>query len=214
MSYIENERGNAAIFLLWLLGIVAILFIVTINIVKVYVVKEQANMAVEQAALAGTAVLLDKTKEAVKEFDTNPLYLLESEVQLIADGKSVSALIDDKQTDLMRAGWEEADAYIEAANEILPEKVQLYVFLKHELRDALTGSGFELSQTVERVLDNNNARLEDTEYELSNADWRVEVKSTVRFESISDNKYIKRFFEDIPQIGYGPTLKYLENVYR
>jgi hypothetical protein len=53
MKYVQNEKGNAAFYLLWLLGIVAIIFVLTINIIKVYVVKEHANLAVEQAALAG-----------------------------------------------------------------------------------------------------------------------------------------------------------------
>ncbi|MBM4763254.1 hypothetical protein [Bacillus sp. B15-48] len=218
MNYFKNERGNAAIFLLWLLGIVAIIFILTINIVKVYIVKEHANLAVEQAALAGTAVLLEKTKKAVKDFDTkptlDPLYILDREAQQTLDlGKSVSELIENRKNQLVGSGRAEADAYIKAANEILPVRVDRHYFLKKELKDAFGSLGSELSAAVIRVINDNDARQEDTVIELSNDHWRVEVESTVRFESISDNKYIMSFFEDIPQVGYGPTLSFLEKVY-
>ncbi|MDI3311265.1 MAG: hypothetical protein QJR05_07530, partial [Thermoanaerobacterium sp.] len=135
MKYVKNEKGNAAFYLLWLLGIVAIIFVLTINIVKVYVVKEHANLSVEQAALAGTAVLLEKTKESVEAFDTSidPLYLIQSSLQKKLDhNKSVGELIEDKKKNYMNNGVHEADAYIKAANEILPERLQKYSLLKYE----------------------------------------------------------------------------------
>jgi hypothetical protein len=218
MRYINNERGNAAIFLLWLLGIVAIIFLLTVNLVKVFIVKEHANVAVEQAALAGTSVLLDKTKEAVSEFDSkftlDPLYLADREAQRLADGgKSVSQLIEDKKTLLMSRGHGQGDAYIKAANDILPDRIKRHYFLRQELQHVLNYPGSEFTSAVVQVLDQNQARVEDTEIVLSSDDWRVEVKSTVRFESISDHEYIGEFVKDIPQVGYGPTLKYLENIY-
>jgi hypothetical protein len=41
----------------------------------------------------------------------------------------------------------------------------------------------------------------------------VEVKSTATFESVNDNKFVEYFERKIPQKGYGPKLKYLENIY-
>ena len=120
MTYLKNEKGNAVIFLLWLLGIVAIIFVLTINIVKVYIVKEHANLAVEQAALAGTSVLLEKTKEAIEEFDSKPdlLYLADRDLQRLADGgRGVGDLIEEKKLNYMAGGMDESNAYIKAANE-------------------------------------------------------------------------------------------------
>ncbi|EIJ79838.1 hypothetical protein PB1_05717 [Bacillus methanolicus PB1] len=220
MKYVQNEKGNATFYLLWLLGIVAIIFVLIINIVKVYIVKEHANLAVEQAALAGTAVLLEKTKEAVEEFDTStdPLYLIQSGLQKSTDnGNSVGDLIEEKKKEYMDNGADEADAYIKAANEILPEKLQKYSLLKYEFTKRFGSSGSEIPDkvrsTVQDIIIENKANTGDTEIEFSQEKWRLEIKSTTTFESISDHKFISKFLEDIPQEGYGPTLKYLESVY-
>ncbi len=222
MKHLKNENGNAAIYMLWLLGIVAVIFILTINIVKVYIVKEHANLAVEQAALAGTASLIEKTQEAIDKFDNrvtvDPLYLADREAQKLGDlGKNVGQLIEKKKIDYMNGGMGEADAFIKAANEILPKRIDRHPFLKKELRDSLGSSSndayYIFSSSVMEIINNNEARPQDTEMELSSIEWRVEVKSSVRFETISDNKFISKFVSDIPQKGYGPTLAYLENVY-
>ncbi|KAA9015975.1 pilus assembly protein TadG-related protein [Niallia endozanthoxylica] len=222
MKFVKNENGNAAIFMLWLLGIVAIIFVIIVNIIKVYVVKEQANLAVEQAALAGTAVLLEKTKEAVNEFDTrptvDPLYLADREVQKLTDsGKSVEMLIEEETEKYLARGMDEGDAYIKAANKILPSRVNGHPFLKKELKRSLglssSDAAYLFSSAVLKTIDENEAKTEKTEIELSREDWRVEVKSVVQFETISDQKFIASFLSEIPQKGYGPTLAYLENVY-
>jgi hypothetical protein len=215
MKYVQNEKGNAAFYLLWLLGIVAIMFVLTINIVKVYVVKEHANLSVEQAALAGTAVLLEKTKESVEAFDTS--IDLQSIAQKELDGRSVEMLIEDKKKNYMNNGNDEGDAYIKAANEILPERLQKYSLLKYEFTKRFGSSASEIPDkvrpTVQDIINENKANIEDTEINFSQDKWRLEIKSTATFESISDHKYISKFLEDIPQKGYGPTLKYLESVY-
>lgn len=220
MKWLNNERGNAAIFMLWLLGIVAIIFVLTINIVKVYIVKEHSSLSAEQAALAGTAVLIENTAQAIENYERNPNYLLIRELHEneLADGKPISALIEEKKNEYVNSGRDESAAYIEAANDILTKsRLNWNGFLKQELRRELseTKAGAEalVRSAVMNVINSNHARTEDTEISFSLDKWRVEVKSTVRFESVSDNKYISRFIEDIPQKGYGPTLAYMENVY-
>ncbi|WP_080848714.1 hypothetical protein [Cytobacillus gottheilii] len=220
MKWLNNERGNAAIFMLWLLGIVAIIFVLTINIVKVYIVKEHSSLSAEQAAFAGTAVLIENTAEAIENYESNPSYMLIREMHenALADGKPISALIEEKKNEYVNSGLDESAAYIEAANNILTKsRLNWNGFLKHELRNQLseTKAGAEaiIRSAVMDVITANHARPEDTEISFSLDKWRVEVKSTVRFESVSDNKYISSFVEDIPQRGYGPKLAYIENVY-
>ncbi|KAB2330090.1 hypothetical protein [Bacillus mesophilum] len=218
MKWLNNERGNAAIFMLWLLGIVAIIFVLTINIVKVYIVKEHSSLSAEQAALAGTAVLIENTAQAIENYERNPNYLLIREIHELAEGKSYSEQIEDKKNQYLSSGSDESTAYIKAVNEVLTqERLIENGFLKQELRRELseTKAGAEalVRSAVMNVINSNHARTEDTEISFSLDKWRVEVESTVRFESVSDNKYISRFIEDIPQKGYGPTLAYMENVY-
>jgi hypothetical protein len=220
MRYIENEKGNAAIYMLWLLGIVAVIFVLTVNIVKVYVVKEHANLAVEQAALAGTSVLLDKTMEAVEEFDSSPNldFFADRDLQRIAnEGKSIGQLLEERQSEHMAVDMDEADAYIKAANEILPENIKLYSSLRKEMKNKLGLTSPDLnsliSPTILDAISKNDGRTEQTEIEISTEKWRVEVKSSVQFEALSDQEFISRFVKDIPQKGYGPSLVYLKDIY-
>lgn len=220
MKQLNNERGNAAIYMLWLFGIVAIIFVLTINIVKVYIVKEHSSLSVEQAALAGTAVLIEKTSRAIENYETNPnpAYVAVRAVHELGEGKKISELIETQKNNYISSGYDESDAYIKAVNRVLSEsRLNWNGFLKKELRDELSdsasGAEYLVRPAVMSVIEKNNAREEDTEVSFSSDKWRVEVKSTVRFESVSDNKFISTFIEDIPQRGYGPTLAYIERVY-
>ncbi|MFE8703879.1 hypothetical protein ACFYKX_25230 [Cytobacillus sp. FJAT-54145] len=221
MNYVKDEKGNAAIFMLWLLGMVAIVFILTINIVKVYIVKEHASLSVEQAAIAGTAALLERTKKAVENYDTRPtsdlLYIADRNLQISLDGASVGQLIESKKNDYMANGMDEGDALVKAVNKLLPERINRSPYLKWEMRNQLGLSSSDAyhiyTPAIMNIIADNKARTEDTEPTLSTTDWRIEVKSTVRFKSIADNKFITAFIDDLPQRGYGPKLIYLEDVY-
>ncbi len=118
-KWIHNQRGNSFFYIIWLLGIVAILLLIIVNMAKVYVTKAQANTAVEQSALAGTAVLLKATKEVVTNFDEDPLAAVPQKA--LDGGKSLQDLIDEKQKEFQQQGMVETSAYLSALNDILPE---------------------------------------------------------------------------------------------
>lgn len=214
MKYLRNERGNAVFFMLWLLGIVAILFLIVLNLAKVFIVKEHASLSVEQAAIAGTAAIIEKTMEAVKDFDSGP----ESVAQQVLDGgKSIEDLITDKEAEYTANGASESDAFIKAANDVLPPRLDKHPLLKIAFRNRLGNDSSDLyavaTADIQDIIESNQANMEDTEILFDEDDWRLEVKSTATFQSISDNKYIQDFLAKIPQRGYGPSLSYLESVY-
>ncbi|MEH7883194.1 hypothetical protein V7654_02610 [Bacillus sp. JJ1609] len=214
MKYLRNERGNAVFFMLWLLGIVAILFLIVLNLAKVFIVKEHASLSVEQAAIAGTAAIIEKTKEAVKDFDSGPGSVAQ---RVLNEGKSIEVLITEKESDYLSGGASEADAFIKASNEVLPEQLDKHPLLKIAFRNRLGNDSSDLyavaTADIQDIIDANQANMEDTEILFDEDDWRLEVKSTATFQSISDNKYIQNFLAKIPQRGYGPSLSYLESVY-
>jgi hypothetical protein len=63
------------------------------------------------------------------------------------------------------------------------------------------------------VIGENNGNAESTAATVSKEKWRVEVKSTVTFETVSDHKWIKSFTSELPQRGYGPQMEYLKKIY-
>ncbi|TMU82719.1 hypothetical protein FGG79_20780 [Bacillus sp. BHET2] len=212
-KYIGNEKGNSIFFILWLFGIVAIVFLLVANIAKIYVVQAQANSSVEQAAFAGTSVLIEETTRTIEEFDGSGI----SAAQKFLDGgKSIKEQIEEKQQELEDSGRTSDLAYLHALNDVLPGELEEHPLLKeafseHFSRDPSLNS--RIRNTAQSILTDNNANPEDMDITLSTEEWRIEVKSTATFESIADKKLIEVFQEKVPQKGYGPKLKYLEKVY-
>ncbi len=71
----------------------------------------------------------------------------------------------------------------------------------------------KLDQAIQNVIVENNGNTGSTEATISKQKWRVEVKSTVTFETVSDHKWMKPFTTELPQKGYGPQMEYLKAIY-
>lgn len=210
--YIDNEKGNSIFFILWLFGIVAVVFLIVANIAKIYVVQAQANSSVEQAAFAGTSVLIDETTKTIEEFDGS---VISAAQKALDGGKSINEQIEEKQQKLTDSGKASDLSYIQVLNDVLPGELEEHPLLKEAFREHFSDSTLNsrIQNAAQSILTDNDANPEDMDLILSTEDWRIEVKSTATFESISDKKLIEVFQEKIPQKGYGPKLKYLEKVY-
>jgi hypothetical protein len=219
MNHLKNEDGNATFYMIWLLGIVALIFLIVLNLVKVYVVKEHANLSAEQAAIAGTATLLTYTERAVDEVDDHPVMTAER----VATGKKkLSKLVKDKQQNYIDyQNMDDSTAYIKAINEVIPAKMNENPMLEHLIRNKFRGElghsiwdlQMRVGPSIQDVIAKNGGNTTNTEILLSTSKWRLEVKSTVTFKSISDHKFITNFVGDIPEKGYGPRLEFLKHIY-
>ncbi|SEU05332.1 Putative Flp pilus-assembly TadE/G-like [Salinibacillus kushneri] len=210
---IRDEKGNASIFLLWLLGIVALLFVIIINITKVFLVGSEASYTAQQAALAGSSVYIKESKAAIEEFDNHLAASID--FRLNHGGKSLGELVNDKQDAYEGTGLSTDQAYIKALNDVLPSEISSHILLKNTFKDHLQNSYFSSSvfNAVQSIInDSEKTNPEDTSFVLSDSEWRLEVKSSVTFKSIASERipFIKG---EIPANGHGPKLIYLENVY-
>lgn len=212
MKYLNNERGNSAFYIIWLLGISAVIFVIVVNIAKVYVVKQHAATATQQAAFAGTVVLLEATQEGIESFDSD---LTKSASQKEIDkGKSIQDQIDEKVDEFVAQDEDLQLAYIKAYNEVLPEKIKKHPQFKKEMEDTFRDSGLsgKLLSAVQSTITANEANADDVEVLLSDSKWRLEVTADATYKTITDGTYLKSFTSDIKQKGVGPSLDYLESV--
>lgn len=212
MNHLKNERGNSAFYLIWILGISAVIFVIVVNIAKVYLVKELAATATQQAAFAGTVVLLEATSEGIDNFDSDPLK--SGPQKLLEDGESIQEQIEEKAEEYMSQGEDLQLAYIQAYNVILPEKMDTHPLFKKEMEETFRDSGLSgrLLSAVQSTILANEANADDVEVVLSDTKWRVEVTADATFTTITDGTYLKSFKSDIKQKGAGPSLKYLESI--
>ncbi|MDX1806276.1 MAG: hypothetical protein R3267_04585 [Paenisporosarcina sp.] len=212
MKYLSNDRGNSAFYLIWIIGISAVIFVIVVNIAKVYVVKQHAATATQQAAFAGTVVLLEATQEGIESFDSD---LTKSAAQKVIDkGKSIEDQIDEKVDEFVAQDEDLQLAYIKAYNEVLPEKIEKHPQFKKEMEDTFRDSGLsgKLLSAVQSTITANEANADDVEVLLSDTKWRVEVTADATYKTITDGTYIKSFTSDIKQKGIGPSLQYLESI--
>jgi hypothetical protein len=212
MKYISNDRGNSAFYLIWIIGISAVIFVIVVNIAKVYVVKQHAATATQQAAFAGTVVLLEATQEGIESFDSD---LTKSAAQKVIDkGKSIEDQIDEKVDEFVEQDEDLQLAYIKAYNLVLPEKIKKHPQFKKEMEDTFRDSGLsgKLLSTVQSTIAANEANAESVEVLLSDTKWRVEVTADATYKTITDGTYLKSFTSDIKQKGIGPSLQYLESI--
>jgi len=213
MKHLKNERGNSAFYLIWILGISAVIFVIVVNIAKVYLVKEQAATATQQAAFAGTVVLLETTQEGIQDFDSD---LMKSTDQKVLDGgKTIQEQIDEKVDELVGQGEDLQLAYIKAYNSIIPDKMNKHPQFKNEMKDKFNDSDLSgrLYNAVQSTITANEANPVSVEVVLSNTKWRVEVKADSTFDTVTDGTYLKSFTSKIPQKGYGPELEFVKFMY-
>ncbi|QHS24164.1 hypothetical protein GWK91_15200 [Virgibacillus sp. MSP4-1] len=207
----SDEKGNASLFLLWVLGIVVILFAIIINITKVFLVGSEASYTVQQAALAGSSVYIKESRAAIEEFDNDLAASID--FKLNHGGKSLGELVREKQDAHEGTGLSSDQAYIKALNDVLPSEIDAHKKLKNTFKRRIDGSSSAVSVAVQSVIrKSEEANPEDTTFVLSNSEWRLEVESSVTFESITGVN-IPLFKDKIPARGEGPRLIYLENVY-
>lgn len=204
MRYVNNEKGSAAIYLLWLMTVLIVLTVIIVNIARVYAVKQQASTAAQLGAFAATSEILFATEEVIKDFDTAMMAALGADYEPLWDD------IVERKEELMATEAGEQEAYIKALNEILPGNMGNPI-LKDLFQLAYQGNlSTKINQTVKEVIRENEGNEEHVEILISDEHYRVEVKTDATFDSITDGKLINEFSKDIPQKGYGPQLDYLQ----
>ncbi|WP_404427585.1 pilus assembly protein TadG-related protein [Ureibacillus chungkukjangi] len=210
MKHLKNEKGSAAIFLLWIMTVIIVLSLLIVNIAKVYAVKQQASTAAQLGAFAATSEILFATEEAIKDFDKAML-------ETLGEGEEYEALwdeIEERKKSYLANGGGEQRAYIKALNEMLPGRLGdqiLKGFFNAKFRaDAALST--KIYTTVQRVVRENEGNDEHLEIIISKEKYRVEVKTDATYKTIASGEYINSFSKDIPQVGYGPELTYLQYI--
>src|SRR4051794_38793137 len=101
MKRIREEKGSITLLTLGLLGVMALLFAVLLNLVKVYAVKQQASTAAQQASLAATSEIYRVVTKAIQDTDNAGLLCPgPGGVGLNLWPKTIAEQIQDKKWDL------------------------------------------------------------------------------------------------------------------
>lgn len=80
-SYLNNEQGNIALFVIGILSVMIILFVLILNLAGALIVKEQAISTSQQAALAATAALYEDLPEFISDYEMKLKEMLAEEAE-------------------------------------------------------------------------------------------------------------------------------------
>lgn len=210
MNTVKNENGHGMVYILWIMVMSIVIFVIVVNIGKVYAVKQQAATATQQAALAGTSVLVEATVKGVEAFDASEAAVEQREA---ADGKSVSELIDEEAEKNRQRGEAKDIAYIHALNDVLPPRMSIYPSLGDFIDEQIKKEKNSFNQVVREVIEDNGGNIERSTVTFS-LDYRVEVQADATYEAITDHaeNYMPKMSKEIPQKGSGPSLRYLQGI--
>lgn len=220
MKYVSNERGNGLVYILWIMVTSIVICVIVLNIAKVYAVKQQAATATQQAAIAGSFEYVNATKQVIAAFDELIAMEVEVEEEEAEDEEteetdimSLSELIDEKASENKRKGQLEEIAYINALNEILPTmEIRFPDEYQSTMSLYLIPAKKDVEEMAQKVITENDGNLEHFKVNLVLPDYRIEVKASVTYESITDEEFMKNLEEEVLQKGTGPSLSFLKGI--
>ncbi|MCM3719804.1 Tad domain-containing protein [Fictibacillus phosphorivorans] len=212
----NNERGNASFYLIWLLGLTALLFFFVINISKIFFASETATNAAEQASLAATDVVYDAINNAVMEFDSHPIH---GPLFFTSHGlKSLQDVIEERKIELRstKPSLTDSRAQIIAMNEILSDEIPQIDALNDKVKSHLESPNTiaALKFAVEQNISNNKAISEGNSIIYFNNDERIEINAKVNPKLTSFQNFFKKSVDTLRKNGQGPRIpfvKYLDD---
>ncbi|MED1914570.1 Tad domain-containing protein [Bacillus thuringiensis] len=208
LRHCQNERGNMTIFTLTIYWFMFMLvFVALFNFSTIFVDKEQASNSAQQASIAAVKDIYDEMEKAILLYDTsinaqfNPDYVW-PKVKLAMN--HLAAAHPDWSNSEIKYG-----AIDRALNSALPGNFQLQAYVYAGLSNAKA----KIPGVVRKVLVDNKATLSGSSIKLLNSDNRIEVKTSVEYNSESMGfDFIPAYSEQIYQMGESRRIGFIDEV--
>ncbi len=208
LRHLRNERGNMTIFTLTIYWFMFMLvFVALFNFSTIFVDKEQASNSAQQASIAAVKDIYDEMKKAILLYDVS------IKAQLNPD--YVWPRVEIAMTELAAAhpDWSESEIKYGAIDRVLssalPGNFQLQGYVYFGLKSATA----QIPGVVRKVLIDNNATLSGSSVKLFNSDNRIEVTTSVKYESESMGfDFIPAYSEQIYQTGESRRIGFIDEV--
>lgn len=216
MKRLREEKGSITLLTLGLLGVMALLFAVMLNLVKVYAVKQEASNAAQQASLAATSEIYRVVEKAIQDTDNAGLFCPGPVgVALNLWPKTIAEQIQDKKWQLsgQYPSWTDRELELEAIDLVLTETLPdlRYFCLKEQIVQELNTSTSTIKQAILDTVGSNGAEPVGTVIDI-NSRHQVEVKTSSEYRAYKYDEWIPDNRRNISQRGLGPELKFLQHV--
>ncbi|MED1794566.1 pilus assembly protein TadG-related protein [Brevibacillus nitrificans] len=206
IMHVRNERGNVTILVLTLFFfLLLVVFSVLFNISTIFVDKEAAANSAQLASLAATDILYDEVEEAIKVYDLS----IESWVDPVFIWELVEAQMDTIQAS--HPDWSSSEVRAEAIDRVLLAAIPTYPTLEAHVLKGLHDASTKIPGVVRDILASNKSILGGSSLKLFNGEDRIEVRTSVRYESQSFGlDFLPPHNEQIYQTGESRSIGFIK----
>ncbi len=210
--HLQEEHGNAALFMIGMLSIMMVLFIFVFNIAKIFAVKEEAQTTTQQASLAATSVLYDQIDDAINDYETSIIGTVDSYPESIE--KKIQKKKEELHADPSYNDYSDNEISLEAMDIVLTDelrhgvgKKKLDETLEQHIRNGILPD--MMAQARETISD-NDGNLSGSTLVIEDGQVFVHASNTVKGTTI------KGFFHnlkgDLFQTSGGPKIDFIEEL--
>lgn len=208
LRHLQNERGNMTIFTLTIYWFMFMLvFVALFNFSTIFVDKEQASNSAQQASIAAVKDIYDEMDAAIRVYDASP--------KRYYDQNYLDPRLSVARSQLRAAhpDWSHSEIEYGAIDSVLssalPGDVELQTYVYAGLQTATA----KIPGVVAKVLSDNKATLSGSSVQLFNSGNRIEVKTSVKYESESMGfDFIPAYSEQIYQTGESRRIGFIDEV--
>ncbi|WP_201716823.1 Tad domain-containing protein [Rossellomorea arthrocnemi] len=209
---LQQEHGNAALFMIGLLSIMMVLFVFVFNLTQIFAVKEEANTTAQQASLAATSVLYDQLDEAIEKYEKSIIGTVDSSPETI--GQKIEKKEIQLRSDAGFNEYSENEIKLEAMDIVLTEELR-HGLGKDKLDDIMGEEIYQrtlsdmVSQAKSTILE-NGGNLTDATLTIKNGQVFVHASNTM--EGTAFKGFFQDIKEDLFQTSAGPKVDFIEEL--
>ncbi|MGK5510933.1 Tad domain-containing protein [Brevibacillus formosus] len=208
LRHLQNERGNMTIFTLTIYWFMFMLvFVALFNFSGIFVDKEQASNSAQQASIAAVKDIYDEMERAIEIYDASPARNYDYDYLYL---KRIAAR---NQMRVAHPDWSHSEIEYGVIDAVLSSSLPDNVELQGYVNLGLIKAAGHIPGVVAKVLSDNKATLSGSSVKLFNSDNRIEVTTSVKYESESMGfDFIPAYSEQIYQTGESRRIGFIDEV--
>lgn len=211
-SYLTNEQGNIALFVIGILSVMIILFVLILNLAGALIVKEQAISTSQQAALAATASLYEDLPNFISDYETKLKEMLAEEEE-----DTIAELIEKEVNNLSgeMAGYSDNEIRNEAIDRVLSKEIDKGIkekLLQNMMIEKFKKSWInDMKQSAQETILENGGELEGAQITIFE-NGQIVVKSSKETSAIGYNGFLTDVVKNIYKSSKGPEIKFVQKL--
>lgn len=228
-SYLNNEQGNIALFVIGILSVMIILFVLILNLAGALIVKEQAISTSQQAALAATAALYEDLPEFISDYEMKLKEMLAEEAEEGGEAEppeeaapkeeedSIAELIEKEVDNLSgeMADYSLNEIQNEAIDRVLASEMDKGLgggLLKKMMNDEMEYRWINsMKESARNTILANGGELADAQMTVFE-NGQVVVKSSKEASAIGYNGFFAGAVKNLTKSSKGPEVMFVQKL--